>query len=85
MSKRRSALCGMMAVFAWGLFAQSAAAQGAAPADSLRGSLVGLGSPLGSAQGLAAVASLASLEVSTAPLGTSTGGFTFTFDPLLRT
>ncbi len=85
MSKRRSALYGMMAVFGWGLFAQSAAAQGAAPADSLRGSLVGLGSPLGSAQGLAAVASLSSLEVSTAPLGTSTGGFTFTFDPLLRT
>ena len=34
---------------------------------------------------MSALASLASLEVSTAPLGTSTGGFTFTFDPLLRT
>jgi len=33
---------------------------------------------------MATLASLASLEVSTAPLGTSTGGFTYTFDPLSR-
>ena len=85
MSRRRSAPSVVAAALGWFLFAHPAAAQGTAPTDSLRGSLLALGSPLGSAQGLAAVASLASLEVSTAPLGTSTGGFTFTFDPLLRT
>ena len=85
MSKRRSALRVVTVAFSWFVFAHPAAAQGTAPIDSLRGSLLALGSPLGSAQGLSALASLASLEVSTAPLGTSTGGFTFTFDPLLRT
>lgn len=64
--------------------AQSAAAQGTAPADSPRGQLLLFGRPLGSEQGMSALASLASLEVSTAPLGTSTGGFTFTFDPTIR-
>ena len=52
---------------------------------SLRDGLVRLGDPLGSAQAGALVATLADIEVSTAPLGTSTGGFTFTFDPSLRT
>jgi hypothetical protein len=56
-----------------------------APADSPRELLKAIGTPLGSAQGASALASLATLEVSTAPLGTSTGGFTFTFDPQLRT
>jgi hypothetical protein len=32
-----------------------------------------------------AAAAISALEVSTAPLGTSTGGFTFSFDPSLRT
>src|SRR5579862_6678358 len=54
------------------------------PPDSPRALLKAIGTPLGSAQGMTALASLATLEVSTAPLGTSTGGFTFTFDPLLR-
>jgi Putative MetA-pathway of phenol degradation len=67
------------------LIAVPARAQAAAPADSMRGVLRALGVPLGSEQSMSAVAALASLEVSTAPLGTSTGGFTFTFDPLLRT
>lgn len=55
-----------------------------ASGDGLRSSLRASGGPLGSEQGMSALASLASLEVSTAPLGTSTGGFTFTFDPLTR-
>jgi hypothetical protein len=83
MSKPRSVLC-VVTAFGWLWFANSAAAQATA-SGSLRESLLALGGPLGSAQGLSALASLASLEVSTAPLGTSTGGFTFTFDPLLRT
>ena len=33
---------------------------------------------------MSALASLASLEISTTPLGTSTGGFTFSFDPQVR-
>src|SRR5689334_1665934 len=53
-------------------------------AQSLRQQLVNFGSPLGSEQGMAVLAALGSLEVSTAPLGTSTGGFTFTFDPQVR-
>jgi hypothetical protein len=60
------------------------AAQTSAPPDSPRGQLIAFGSALGSAQGASTMASLASLEVSTAPLGTSTGGFTYTFDPLRR-
>src|SRR3954466_6475930 len=55
------------------------------PPDSLKGALLALGKPLGSEQAMSALTSLTSLEVSTAPLGTSTGGFTFTFDPSLRT
>jgi hypothetical protein len=55
------------------------------PADSLKGQLLALGRPLGTEQGISALVALTSLEVSTAPLGTSTGGFTFTFDPRLRT
>lgn len=57
----------------------------ASSAQTLRSQLIGIGGPLGSPQAMAALAALTSLEVSTAPLGTSTGGFTFTFDPLLRT
>jgi hypothetical protein len=53
--------------------------------SSLRDSLINFGFPLGSQQTGAIIATLTAIEVSTAPLGTSTGGFTFTFDPLLRT
>ena len=65
------------------LFAHPAGAQ-PAPPGSLRGQLIAFGTPLGSAQGMSALASLASLEISTTPLGTSTGGFTFSFDPQVR-
>ena len=60
------------------------AAQSTAAPGSPRAQLVEFGRPLGSEQGMSALASLASLEISTTPLGTSTGGFTFTFDPQIR-
>ena len=63
---------------------QSVAAQGTAPPSSPRGQLLVFGTPLLAGQAMSALASIASLEVSTAPLGTSTGGFTFTFDPQVR-
>jgi hypothetical protein len=66
------------------LVALPAAAQTSAPLNSPRGQLIEFGRPLGGETGMAALAALASLEVSTAPLGTSTGGFTFTFDPGVR-
>jgi hypothetical protein len=50
----------------------------------LRMQLRDFASPVGSEQTASAVSTLVALEVSTAPLGTSTGGFTFTYDPLLR-
>lgn len=53
-------------------------------AGDLRGALRSIGGPLGSQQSMTALSNLAALEVSTAPLGTSTGGFTYTFDPLVR-
>lgn len=67
------------------LLAASSRAQTAPPADSLKGQLLAFGNKLGSQQAMSALATLTSIEVSTAPLGTSTGGFTFTFDPNLRT
>jgi hypothetical protein len=66
------------------LFASSSRAQ-TAPPGSLKGTLIAFGKPLGSEQLMSVLATLTSIEVSTAPLGTSTGGFTFTFDPNLRT
>lgn len=39
---------------------------------------------LGSQQAASTIVALTSVEVVTAPLGTSTGGFTFSFDPLLQ-
>lgn len=65
--------------------ARPALAQDVIQGISLRDGLIRLGNPLGSEQAGALVATLADIEVSTAPLGTSTGGFTFTFDPALRT
>ncbi len=65
------------------LMAAPAAAQSGT--GSLRERLVQFGSPIGSEQALATLADLTALEVSTAPLGASTGGFTFTFDPVTGT
>src|SRR4051812_43714490 len=61
-----------------------AVAQTTTEFDSLRAALLEASRALGSAQTAASVVALTSVEVATAPLGTSTGGFTFTFDPLLR-
>jgi hypothetical protein len=54
------------------------------PFESLQDAFREAASVLGSAQTASSVVALTSIEVATAPLGTSTGGFTFTFDPLLR-
>lgn len=63
-------------------------AQTAVPSNSLKGQLLDLGvqgsDPFVPEQ-VAALANLVGLEVSTAPIGTSTGGFTFTFDNQLGT
>ena len=69
-------------------------AQTTVPPDSLRGLLLGLGTKSSAVTGIsvpevagqsATLAELASLEVATAPVGTSTGGFSFTFDSKLGT
>jgi hypothetical protein len=52
--------------------------------DSLRQALGRAAQLLGSQQSASTIVALTSIEVATAPLGTSTGGFTFTFDPLLQ-
>jgi hypothetical protein len=76
----------LMASFLSLLIVASSSAQTTSPAPgSLKATLLTFGKVLGTEQGMSALASLTSLEVSTAPLGTSTGGFTFTFDPQLRT
>jgi hypothetical protein len=67
------------------LAAGVAGAQTVPAAGTLRADLLEMGRQLLSPQAMSSLATLTSLEVSTAPLGTSTGGFTFTFDPLLRT
>ena len=53
-----------------------------------RAVLVGLTNTAGESSGVsnvgAVIADLVGLEVSTAPIGSSAGGFTFTFDPVTR-
>jgi hypothetical protein len=63
----------------------AAPARAQEPPDSLRGLLRQIAFTLGSEQEASSLVALGGIEVSTAPLGTSTGGFTFTFDPILRT
>jgi hypothetical protein len=66
----------------------SLSAQTVVPSNSLKGQLLELGvrgaDPFVPEQ-VAALANLVGLEVSTAPIGTSSGGFTFTFDSQLGT
>jgi hypothetical protein len=64
--------------------AGSVSAQTTTPFNSTREALREAARVMGSEQTASAIVALASIEVATAPLGTSTGGFTFTFDPLLR-
>ena len=70
-----------------GLNAAAAGAQTAQTTtefDSVREALGEAARVLGSQQSASTIVALTSIEVVTAPLGTSTGGFTFTFDPLLQ-
>jgi outer membrane putative beta-barrel porin/alpha-amylase len=64
--------------------ARAQTAQATAEFDSLRQALGEAARVLGSQQSASTIVALTSIEVATAPLGTSTGGFTFTFDPLLQ-
>ena len=84
----RALLCGAMCL----AVDSSAGAQTPAPPDSLVGLLVDLERQVNTFTGLpqradpgelAVFGNLIALEQSTAPLGTSTGAFTFTFDPQL--
>ena len=96
MSKRRGLVCAS----AWlGLavsMVSGVSAQTPVPSDSLKGQLLGLGVRGGAATGTAglgpqhvgqvgALAQLMSLEVSTAPVGTSTGAFAYTYNLQLGT
>jgi hypothetical protein len=70
------------------LGATGAAAQSTQTGLTPRAVLLGLTSPAGEGSGVsnvgAVIADLVGLEVSTAPIGSSAGGFTFTFDPVTR-
>src|SRR5258705_3142862 len=94
MSNRLSLVCTAVALGASMSIVSNASAQTAVPPDSLRGQLLALGARSQAVTGLslpqndsqvAALAELLSLEVSTAPVGTSTGGFVFTFDSQIGT
>jgi hypothetical protein len=77
----------VQAVCAWILiilaFPQVSAAQ-TPPPDSASGLLRTVGFQLGGEQSVRVLSALAGLEVSTAPLGTSTGAFTQIIDPMLN-
>lgn len=68
--------------------ATDAAAQSTQTGLSPRAVLLGLTNAAGEGAGVsnvgAVIADLVGLEVSTAPIGSSAGGFTFTFDPVTR-
>jgi hypothetical protein len=76
----------LCSVLAAGVFARPADAQ--TPASGGDGSLLSAlretGRALGSEAPLSALAALSSIEVATAPLGTSAGGFTYEFDSQLK-
>src|SRR5258706_4060044 len=76
-------LC-LVFVCAWRANAQTTSATGLTP----RQVLVQLTNAAGDGSGVTnvgeVIADLVGLEVSTAPIGSSAGGFTFTFDPVTR-
>jgi hypothetical protein len=80
----RPIACATIVVSILALQGRPALAQTTTPFGSIREALQEAASVLGSGQTASSVVALTSIEVATAPLGTSTGGFTFTFDPLLR-
>ncbi|HZM94106.1 MAG TPA: transporter [Vicinamibacterales bacterium] len=87
MTDRSRCLCGIGVLCLTIISVEPAAAQtqtGLTP----RAVLVGLTNTAGESSGVsnvgAVIADLVGLEVSTAPIGSSAGGFTFTFDPVTR-
>ncbi len=87
MTERSRSLCGIGVLCLMAFSAGQAAAQtqtGLTP----RAVLLGLTNAAGEGSGVSnlggVIADLVGLEVSTAPIGSSAGGFTFTFDPVTR-
>ena len=87
MTERSRYLCGICLLCLMTASAEQAAAQ-AQTGLTPRAVLVGLTNAAGESGGVtnlgAVIADLVGLEVSTAPIGSSAGGFTFTFDPVTR-
>lgn len=87
MTQRFRYLCGMC-LLCLIVGATDAAAQSTQTGLTPRAVLLGLTNAAGEGSGVsnvgAVIADLVGLEVSTAPIGSSAGGFTFTFDPVTR-
>ena len=87
MTERSRYLCGICLLCLVTASVEQAAAQ-AQTGLTPRAVLVGLTNAAGESSGVrnlgAVIADLVGLEVSTAPIGSSAGGFTFTFDPVTR-
>ena len=87
MTQRYRYLCGI-GVLCLMAGATEAAAQATQTGLTPRAVLLGLTNAAGEGSGVsnvgAVIADLVGLEVSTAPIGSSAGGFTFTFDPVTR-
>src|SRR5688572_15297973 len=86
-------LCRLLTVAVWAVMVWAPAAQAqtvetAETGLTPRAVLLGLTNAAGEGSGVsnvgAVIADLVGLEVSTAPIGSSAGGFTFTFDPVTR-
>jgi hypothetical protein len=95
MFKHPSLTLAMVIGIALGGASRLCAQTSSAPPTSLKGLFLGLGNstqvltggviPAAVFENVGAISELATLEVSTAPVGTSTGGFTFAFDSQLQT
>ena len=87
MTERSRYLCGICLLCLMTASVEQASAQ-AQTGLTPRAVLVGLTNAAGESGGVtnlgAVIADLVGLEVSTAPIGSSAGGFTFTFDPVTR-
>ena len=87
MTQRWRYLCGL-GVLCLIVGATDAAGQSTQTGLTPRAVLLGLTNAAGEGSGVsnvgAVIADLVGLEVSTAPIGSSAGGFTFTFDPVTR-
>jgi hypothetical protein len=87
MTERSRFFCGI-GVLCLTIIAEGQAAAQTQTGLTPRAVLVGLTNTAGESSGVstvgAVIADLVGLEVSTAPIGSSAGGFTFTFDPVTR-